>query len=182
MGFLQEVEEVVTESTMAFDDILSGPFALYLDLSRKIGGDVATQAEMVNEGFQAQRDYVQMASTCKAPSMENMMEVLAPTSEAIQSVQGFREQSRTSPYFNHLSAISERVQRQGQDACGMGQSVDPCSLRAAGLHQETPHDWFNLEHQRRGRDQGPQESHGQHADSQESLAALLQCRHFRFRG
>merc|ERR1712071_492872 len=48
MGFLQEVEEVVTESTMAFDDILSGPFALYLDLSRKIGGDVATQAEMVN--------------------------------------------------------------------------------------------------------------------------------------
>jgi len=104
---------VVTESTMAFDDILSGPFALYLDLSRKIGGDVATQAEMVNEGFQAQRDYVQMASTCKAPSMENMMEVLAPTSEAIQSVQGFREQSRTSPYFNHLSAISESIPALG---------------------------------------------------------------------
>ena len=61
----------------------------------------------------AQRDYVQMASTCKAPSMENMMEVLAPTSEAIQSVQGFREQSRTSPYFNHLSAISESIPALG---------------------------------------------------------------------
>jgi len=108
-----EEEEVVSESVMAFDDILSGPFALYLDTSKKIGGDVATQAEMVEAGFKAQRDFLQLASTCKAPAMEEMVKVLAPTSEAIQSVQSFREKKRTSPHFNHLSAISESIPALG---------------------------------------------------------------------
>jgi len=108
-----EEAEVVSESVMAFDDILSGPFALYLDASKKIGGDVATQADMVNAGFKAQRDFLQLASTCKAPAMEEMVKVLGPTSDAIQAVQTFREKNRTSAHFNHLSAISESIPALG---------------------------------------------------------------------
>lgn len=63
--------------------------------------------------YRAQRDFLQLASTCKAPAMEEMVKVLAPTSEAIQSVQSFREKKRTSPHFNHLSAISESIPALG---------------------------------------------------------------------
>ncbi len=36
-------------SVTAFDDILSGPFKAYADLSAKIGGDVATHATAVSQ-------------------------------------------------------------------------------------------------------------------------------------
>ena len=35
--------------------------------------------------------------------------LLQPISKIIQQVQSFREQNRTSPLFNHLSAVSESV-------------------------------------------------------------------------
>lgn len=39
--------------------------------------------------------------------------LLQPVSKAIQQVQAFREQNRTSPHFNHLSAVSESVPALG---------------------------------------------------------------------
>lgn len=39
--------------------------------------------------------------------------LLQPVSKAIQQVQAFREQNRTSPLFNHLSAVSESVPALG---------------------------------------------------------------------
>jgi len=98
---------------MAFDEILSGSFANYLAASRSIGADVATHAEMVNEGFKAQREFLHLASVSKAPAMSDLMKILGPTSDAIQRIQSFREKNRTSPVFNHLSAISESIPALG---------------------------------------------------------------------
>uniref|UniRef100_A0AAY4C557 C-CAP/cofactor C-like domain-containing protein n=1 Tax=Denticeps clupeoides TaxID=299321 RepID=A0AAY4C557_9TELE len=70
----------------AYDSLISGPVAQYLALSQKIGGDVQKR-------------------TC--PSL------LAPVSKAIQEVQSFRELHRSSPLFNHLSAVSESVPALG---------------------------------------------------------------------
>ena len=39
--------------------------------------------------------------------------LLAPVSKVIQQVQAFREQNRSSPFFNHLSAVSESVPALG---------------------------------------------------------------------
>lgn len=39
--------------------------------------------------------------------------LLQPVSKMIQQVQAFREQNRTSPLFNHLSAVSESVPALG---------------------------------------------------------------------
>lgn len=41
-----------TMSVYGFQDILSGPFAQYLQLSAKIGGDVATHANVVKKAFE----------------------------------------------------------------------------------------------------------------------------------
>lgn len=97
----------------AFGGILSGPFANFLSLSSKIGGDVATQADMVKAAFEAQRQYLQVAAKAKQPSQGDLPMLLKPTSDKISEIQAFREKNRRSNFFNHLSAISESIPALG---------------------------------------------------------------------
>lgn len=109
-------EEVNNENAMsvnAYEDIVQGSLAQFLELSKKIGDDVATQAEFVKKAFDAQLQYVKMASQSAAPDQSELPKLLQPTSEQINAVQTFREQHRTSKLFNHLSAISESVPALG---------------------------------------------------------------------
>lgn len=100
-------------SVNAYEDIILGSLAQYLELSKKIGDDVATQAEFVKKAFDAQLKYVTMASQSSAPDQSELPKLLQPTSEQINAVQSFREKHRTSKFFNHLSAISESVPALG---------------------------------------------------------------------
>ncbi|MEQ2164224.1 hypothetical protein GOODEAATRI_004407 [Goodea atripinnis] len=57
-----------------------------------------------------------LSSCCLGPSLDLLdvgIHLVLPVSKAIQQVQAFREQNRTSPLFNHLSAISESVPALG---------------------------------------------------------------------
>lgn len=100
-------------SVNAYEDIILGSLAQFLELSKKIGDDVATQAEFVKKAFDAQLKYVTMASQSAAPDQSELPKLLQPTSEQINAVQAFREKHRTSKLFNHLSAISESVPALG---------------------------------------------------------------------
>nr|CAG4650274.1 EOG090X08PR [Sida crystallina] len=106
-------EESLAPSVLAFDEIVTGTFAAYLKASNTIGGDVAKHAEMVKEGITVQRKFLVVASRSKKPGDADLMKLLQPTSEIIQSIQSYREKSRTSPFFNHLSAISESIPALG---------------------------------------------------------------------
>nr|CAG4643315.1 EOG090X08PR [Ilyocryptus agilis] len=106
-------QESSSPSVLAFDDIISGPLATYVKSSSAIGGDVAKHCGMVQEGFKAQRQFLVVASRSKAPAQDEMMKLLQPTSQFIQSIQSFREKNRTSSQFNHLSAISESIPALG---------------------------------------------------------------------
>uniref|UniRef100_A0A3Q1HP30 Adenylyl cyclase-associated protein n=1 Tax=Anabas testudineus TaxID=64144 RepID=A0A3Q1HP30_ANATE len=97
----------------AFDQIVSGPVAEYISLSQKIGGDVQKHADMMKQAFSSQRQLLVTASSSQKPSDAVLTTLLQPVSKAIQQVQGFREQNRTSPFFNHLSAVSESVPALG---------------------------------------------------------------------
>ncbi|KAL7381955.1 hypothetical protein ABVT39_014078 [Epinephelus coioides] len=97
----------------AFDEIVKGPVAEYLSLSQKIGGDVQKHAEMMKVAFNTQRQFLVTACSCQKPSDKDLQNILAPVSKEIQQVQSFREQNRTSPLFNHLSAVSESVPALG---------------------------------------------------------------------
>lgn len=48
-----------------------------------------------------------------APSPDQQMQLLKPTSDKIQAIQTLREKNRASVYFNHLSAISESIPALG---------------------------------------------------------------------
>ena len=53
-------DEEVAAFVSAFDEIASGPFVNYVKLSNQIGGDVATQAQMVDAALKLQRSFVQV--------------------------------------------------------------------------------------------------------------------------
>lgn len=100
-------------SVSGYQDIVSGPLIEYINLSKKIGGDVAKHAEAVERAFNAQLGYVTLASTSAQPSPGDQQQLLKPTSDQISIIQEFREKNRTSPFFNHLSAISESIPALG---------------------------------------------------------------------
>lgn len=108
-----EQEEPKAMSVNAYEDIILGPLAQYLELSKKIGDDVATQSDYVKSAFDAQLKYVTMASQSSAPDQSELPKLLQPTSEQINAIQTFREKHRTSKFFNHLSAISESIPALG---------------------------------------------------------------------
>ncbi|XP_055635172.1 adenylyl cyclase-associated protein 1 isoform X2 [Toxorhynchites rutilus septentrionalis] len=100
-------------SVNAYEDIVCGPLANFLGLSKKIGGDVAAQADLVKQAFEVQLSFVRTAAESSAPSTNDLQSLLKPTSDQIAAIQGYREKHRTSPYFNHLSAISESISALG---------------------------------------------------------------------
>ncbi|XP_013886988.1 adenylyl cyclase-associated protein 1 [Austrofundulus limnaeus] len=97
----------------AFDTIVNGPVAQYMSLSQQIGGDVQKHAVMMKQAFSNQRQLLVTASSSQKPSDAVLKSLLEPVSKTIQQVQAFREQNRTSPLFNHLSAVSESVPALG---------------------------------------------------------------------
>lgn len=103
----------VSMSVAAFNDILAGPLNNYLQLSNKIGGDVAAHAKLVKEAFQLQHQYLVLASQNKDPGTSEKSRLLTPTSTKISDIQTLREKNRASPFFNHLSAISESIPALG---------------------------------------------------------------------
>lgn len=100
-------------SVQSYKDIIQTQLATFLNISHQIGGEVAEQAKLVNDAFEAQLNYLNLAAESAQPSSEQQMKLLKPTSDKIQAVQNLREKNRASPYFNHLSAISESIPALG---------------------------------------------------------------------
>ncbi|XP_034947836.1 adenylyl cyclase-associated protein 1 isoform X2 [Chelonus insularis] len=101
-------------SVAGYEDLIAGPVAEYLQLSLKIGGDVAAHSELVEKAFQIQREFIKTATSRPSPSNQSeQVALLGPTSSQIQLIQEFREKNRGSTFFNHLSAISESIPALG---------------------------------------------------------------------
>lgn len=100
-------------NTSGYRNILDGSLATYVSLSQKIGGPVAEQASLVQDAFKAQLAYIEMAGSRAEPDQGEQVALLAPLSSLIQKIQGVRDKNRASPFFNHLSAISESVPALG---------------------------------------------------------------------
>ncbi|XP_041738927.1 adenylyl cyclase-associated protein 1-like [Coregonus clupeaformis] len=104
---------VVAAYVEAYDGIVTGAVAQYMTLSQQIGGDVQKHADMMKQAFSCQRQLLVTSSCSQKPTDASLTTLLAPVSKVIQQVQTFREQNRSSPLFNHLSAVSESVPALG---------------------------------------------------------------------
>ncbi|XP_072766854.1 adenylyl cyclase-associated protein 1 isoform X2 [Anoplolepis gracilipes] len=108
------LNQTINMSIAGYEDVLNGPVKEYLELSQKIGGDVAAHSKLVEKAFQIQLQFVQTAANRSAPANQSeQISLLAPMSVQIQQIQEFREKNRGSPFFNHLSAISESIPALG---------------------------------------------------------------------
>ena len=105
--------EDAAASVAAYDEIVSTNYKQFSDLCKKIGGDVATVGAMVDQAFKAQREFLAISSKSKQPAGPALQQLLKPTSDKISEIQAFREKSRRSDFFNHLSAISESIPALG---------------------------------------------------------------------
>ncbi|KAK2582254.1 hypothetical protein KPH14_004600 [Odynerus spinipes] len=107
-------KETSNMSVAGYEDLLAGSVKEYLQLSQKIGGDVATHSQMVEKAFQIQLQFIQLAASRPAPTNQSeQMSLLAPTSTQIQQIQEFSEKNRNSPFFNHLAAIGGSIPALG---------------------------------------------------------------------
>jgi len=100
-------------SVQGYEAIVSGSFSSFAALCDQIGGDVAAVGAMLRAAFSAQKEFLVAAAKYKKPDDATLQLLLKPTSDKISQIQEFREKSRRSEFFNHLSAISESVPALG---------------------------------------------------------------------
>ena len=105
--------EDLAASVTAYDELVTGFYRPFSDISKKIGGDVSTMGAMLDKAFSAQREFLATSAKSKKPSDQQLQGLLKPTSDLIAEIQAFREKSRRSEFFNHLSAISESIPALG---------------------------------------------------------------------
>jgi len=69
------------------------------------------QASIVYRAFAGQKKFLLITTQSKKPGSDGaqLMELLKPLQEQIQEMSNLRDENRASPYFNHLSAISESI-------------------------------------------------------------------------
>jgi hypothetical protein len=102
----ESLESALTHDYTAWIDRSVGPF---LELSEKIGGDVAKMAQLWQTAINAQKQFLTVASRHSKPSDSDLQKCLEPQVKAITAVTSFRESNRRSDFFNHLSAVSEAI-------------------------------------------------------------------------
>ncbi|XP_074600510.1 adenylyl cyclase-associated protein 1 [Brevipalpus obovatus] len=96
-------------SVYEFKDLLSSSFASYLEKSRNIGDQVKQHSLMVQSAAQELLSIIALASMHSEPDQATFTAMVKPISDQIIAIQEFREKNRASPWFNHLSAISESI-------------------------------------------------------------------------
>ncbi|XP_030829718.1 adenylyl cyclase-associated protein 1 [Strongylocentrotus purpuratus] len=90
-----------------YDDLINGAVANFITISNKLGGDIAEEAALLQQAFQAQRAFIAVVAESKTPTAAVLTELLKPTSEKMCEIQEYRDKRRSSKFFNHFSAISE---------------------------------------------------------------------------
>jgi len=92
-----------------YNDWIQAYVTPFIDLSNKLGDDIAKMGNLFNAAIIAQRQFILMAAKHSKPSDSDLQKCLEPQVKAITAVTEFRESSRRSKFFNHLSSVSEAI-------------------------------------------------------------------------
>lgn len=76
------------ESLNAFDDILVGSFAQFIELSKQIDSAlVGEQVKLVQQAIDSERGLLQLAASSKKPNDATLAELLKPIADLIGKIQ-----------------------------------------------------------------------------------------------
>lgn len=103
--------EASSESVAEFESqVLNGEeFKKFVDLSKKIGGEVADQVAIVSKCFQEERALLLLASKHKNPNPKVFSEVVKPVGKLVDEVVAFAEKRRGNKMFNHFMTVKEGI-------------------------------------------------------------------------
>ncbi|KAG1469242.1 hypothetical protein G6F56_003368 [Rhizopus delemar] len=91
----------------------------YLALSAELGPLVSSQAQLVKQAVQAERDIIYISTLSQKPDISSptFMKLLEPIQKALSEVVNLREANRHDAFFNHLSAVAEGIPALGWFTC-----------------------------------------------------------------
>jgi len=92
-----------------YNDWIQAYVTPFIELSNKLGDDIAKMGNLFNAAIMAQRQFILMAAKHSKPADSDLQKCLEPQVKAITAVTEFRESSRRSKFFNHLSSVSEAI-------------------------------------------------------------------------
>ncbi|KAI9598790.1 adenylate cyclase associated N terminal-domain-containing protein [Syncephalis fuscata] len=133
------IQATVPASVEQYDEIINGTLKTYLDQSNEIGDLVKEQSLAVQRLFQLQRQFILLASQSKKPDFEStaFAELIEPIQQTMNTICAYRNDNRGSPFFNHLSTISEGISALGWI------TVEPAPAPYVGEMKESAHFYAN---------------------------------------
>ncbi|KAI8055823.1 adenylate cyclase associated N terminal-domain-containing protein [Syncephalis plumigaleata] len=133
------VQATVPASVESYDEIINGSLKTYLEQSEEIGVLVKEQSLAVQRLFQIQRQFILIASQSKKPDFESatFTELITPTQQAMNTICAYRNDNRGSPFFNHLSTVSEGISALGWI------TVEPAPAPYVGEMKDSAHFYAN---------------------------------------
>ncbi|RPA85905.1 hypothetical protein BJ508DRAFT_411535 [Ascobolus immersus RN42] len=104
-------QQQVPESIKDFDEIINDQVKKFVALSDGIDTLVAEQSKGVERCFREQKRFLLIATKAKKPDPASNIfaELLARMQKEMMGVTELRENSRASPFYNHLSVVSEGI-------------------------------------------------------------------------
>lgn len=98
-----------TKSTVNFEQFVDDLVKPVIGVSSKIDSVVGEQATKLYEAFQAEVEFLHIASQCQKPDYSDpkFTELLKSITEKIEAIGAIKDANRTSKYFNHLNTFAE---------------------------------------------------------------------------
>ncbi|XP_019855212.1 PREDICTED: adenylyl cyclase-associated protein 1-like [Amphimedon queenslandica] len=102
--------EVNSEIVDEFDSqVLNGKLSKYFELSKKFGGEISEQAEIVRKCFNREREILVLASKHKQPKPDVTAQIMKPLGVCVDETIAYCEKRRGSKVFNHLMTVKEGI-------------------------------------------------------------------------
>ncbi|MCJ1403769.1 hypothetical protein MMC11_006992 [Xylographa trunciseda] len=111
----RQLPEPLPPAIEGFDALMNGEVGTFVNMSEGLGGLIAEQSASVLRAFAAERKFLIVTTKAKKPDIQSpdYMEILKELQSTIGIVNDIRVANRGSPYFNHLTMVSEGVAMLG---------------------------------------------------------------------
>lgn len=111
-GAIPHYEDDGSDYVSAFNCLISGPLAAYMQASSAVGDDVATQAKLFAEVWRAEAELI--AKAISTPKPQDLQSMLAPIGAKMGEVVAMAERTDPrGPLIQHLMAVSESINAMG---------------------------------------------------------------------
>jgi len=94
-----------------YESLIDQHIRPFVEISKKIAPEVGEQAALVLKAIEAQKQFIAIAASSKKPGDVNPL--IKPTADLMGEIVAIRDKSRTSKFFNNLSAVSEGIPALG---------------------------------------------------------------------